>query len=100
MPAGVAKPTYTTPGPSGPAGPIGPEGPEGPAGPSTGDLAYRHQQLSPSSVWTINHNLGKRPSVDSFDSSYDEIWGDEAHVDDNTMTITFSAATGGEAYCN
>lgn len=80
-------------------GPAGPPGPPGPPG-SGGDLNHRHQQLTPSTTWTVLHGLGKRPSVDVFDSAGDPIDGDVEHLTDNSLTITFSAPVGGEAYAN
>lgn len=97
-------------GPQGPAipGPVGEPGPQGPPGPpgaTSGDRYYRHQQLTPASVWDIPHNLGKRPVVQAFDSGGNEWDGAIFHVDDNRLTITFTSgdgpvAFGGEAYLN
>lgn len=87
-------------GPQGPIGPEGPEGPQGPQGSDAEDKYYRHQQSVPETVWTIEHNLNKRPAVESYDSSGDLIEGDIVHVDNNTVTIAFSSDVGGEAYLN
>jgi hypothetical protein len=51
-------------------------------------------------VWTIEHNLGKRPSVVVIDSAGDQVEGMVAYLDANNLMITFSAAFGGEAYLN
>jgi hypothetical protein len=60
---------------------------------------YRHVQSAAATVWTVNHNLGKLIcNVTAKDSSDSEIYGRVDFVDVNTLTITFSAATGGEAY--
>lgn len=60
---------------------------------------YRHVQSAAATVWTVNHNLGKLIcNVTAKDSSGSEIYGQVDFVDVNTLTITFSAATGGEAY--
>lgn len=64
------------------------------------DAYYRHVQILPIPVWSVIHNLGKRPSVVAFDSTGDEIIGTINHVDTNHLTITFSAAVSGEADCN
>jgi hypothetical protein len=66
----------------------------------TGDLSYTFTQLTPATVWTIAHNLGKRPSVSVTDSGGTEVYGDVNYVDANNLTITFSAAFGGVAYLN
>lgn len=64
-----------------------------------GDLAYTHTQGSASASWTVAHALGKFPSV-SVVSGGNLVYADVAHTDANNLTITFSAATSGVAYCN
>jgi hypothetical protein len=66
----------------------------------SGDKTFRYQQLAPSAIWTVNHNMDKYPSVYTFDSTGDERLGDILHIDSNALTITFSAPFGGEAYLN
>lgn len=91
-------------GPRGLAGPAGPAGVQGPAGPQgaagIGDKSYTHQQLSPSAVWTIIHNLNKFPAVEVVDSGGTVVEGDINYTDANTLTVTFSVQFGGVAYCN
>ena len=57
-------------------------------------------QLSALSLWTINHNMGKRPSVMIVTSAGDEVFGNVHYVDDNNITISFAAAFSGAAYLN
>jgi len=57
-------------------------------------------QLSASDVWSITHNLGKFPSVYTEDSSGNIIIGQVDYPNNNSITITFSAATAGVAYLN
>ena len=64
------------------------------------DKDYTHQQVAPSNVWTIEHNLNKKPSVIVMDSANTEILGSINYVDNNNLTITFSAGFSGEAYLN
>lgn len=64
------------------------------------DLNYTHAQVVPASVWTVVHNLGKPPAVQVFDSAGDQVVGDVAQVDANTVRLTFAAAFAGTAYCN
>lgn len=64
------------------------------------DKNYLHDQVTPASIWTITHNLGKVPAVVVFDSAGDQVMGDIDVVDNNTITITFSAAFAGKAYLN
>lgn len=67
---------------------------------SAGALSYRHIQSVPSSVWTINHNLGYYAGgVHVMDSGGNDWIGEITHVDTNTLTIDFgNASFGGEAY--
>lgn len=82
----------------GATGATGATGPQGPAG--NGDLTYVHNQISSSTTWTVAHNFGKFPSVVIIDSGGSVVIGDILYVDDNNLTITFSAAFGGKAYIN
>ena len=85
-------------GPQGIQGDPGPQGPVGPAG--QGDLNFTYDQPTPSSEWTITHNLGKFPSVSVTDSS-GNLWQTEVdYVDQNTCIVRFSAAFSGKAYLN
>ena len=61
---------------------------------------FVYDQGSPATVWTINHNMGKYPSVFVEDSAGDNVEGVVAFVDDNNLTITFNAAFSGTAYLN
>jgi hypothetical protein len=67
---------------------------------STGDLTYRHVQSSPSATWTVTHNLGKYVAVSVVDSAGDLVFGDVHYDSSDQVTISFSAAFGGEAYAN
>lgn len=67
---------------------------------ATGDLHFVHTQIAASTVWTINHNLGKRPSVMVVDSGDNEVVGDVHYVDANNLTISFTTAFGGKAFLN
>lgn len=68
-------------------------GPQGPAGAS----AYVHTQSSPATTWTINHNLGFRPSVELLDAGSQEIDGEIAHPSDNQTVVTLNPASAGLA---
>lgn len=72
---------------------IGMPGPTGPAGGAASTQVF--SQGVPSAVWTIAHGLGYKPNVQSFDSTDDQILGQILHIDNNSLTITFSAATSG-----
>lgn len=64
------------------------------------DKHYRHIQGSSSSVWTINHDLEKFPSIVVKDSAGTIVIGEIDYVDNNNVTLTFSGAFSGEAYLN
>lgn len=58
---------------------------------------FVHDQLSPSKMWTITHNLNKYPNVTIADSAGSVVWGDIKHIDFNTTEISFSVAFAGKA---
>jgi hypothetical protein len=62
-----------------------------------GTSAYVHQQLTPAGIWTINHNLGFRPSVELLDSGGQEIDGEVSHPTVNQTVVALSPATAGLA---
>ena len=64
------------------------------------DLSFEFAQASAATTWTVNHNLGKFPSVTIKLS--DGTVGQAAitHTNKNTLTISFSADTSGIAYMN
>lgn len=70
----------------------GPQGPKGEAG-----AGYNHQQSTASTTWTINHNLGFRPSVELLDSGSQEIEGEVSHPSVNQTVVTLTLATAGLA---
>lgn len=67
---------------------------------------YTHHQNSDSTTWTINHNLGKFPSVSIKFSSSDEVYSNVGafagvvYTDKNNLTINLAAAESGYAYLN
>lgn len=83
-------------GPEGPAGPEGPEGPQGP--PDT--FRYRFVQDNPSLTWEIQHNLQGYPSVTVVDSTVEKevVEGAVMYIDENTVSVSFTGPTSGEAY--
>lgn len=70
------------------------------SGGAGGDKHYRHIQTPAASTWSVTHNLGKYPSVAVVDASLNIIFGDVHYVNTNSLTIVFSSAITGEAYCN
>jgi hypothetical protein len=68
-------------------------GPQGPAG----GAAFEYLQTAPATVWTINHNLGFRPSVELLDTGSQEIDGEVAHPSVNQTVVTLNPASAGLA---
>lgn len=64
------------------------------------DKNYTHTQNSVSAVWTINHNLNKKPSVTVVDSGDSVVHGEILYTSLNSLTITFSGGFTGKAYLN
>lgn len=74
-------------------------GPQGPAGQfSPGDIAYTHTQAVSSAIWTIDHNLGFKPTAVVIDSGGTNCEGSFSYPNNNTMVITFNSAFTGTAY--
>jgi hypothetical protein len=71
---------------------VGPQGPKGDSG-----AAFEYLQAAPATVWTINHNLGYRPSVELLDAGSQEIDGEVAHPSVNQTVVTLNPASAGLA---
>jgi len=61
---------------------------------------YVYNQLTPSTDWTINHNLNKFPTVTVVDSAGTEVWCEVYYIDSNTIKLQLSAPFSGTVYCN
>ncbi len=79
------------------AGVVGPQGPPGPGG---SGATYIFNQGSPTTTWTINHNLNKYPSITVVDSGGTTVVGSYTYNNANTIVLTFTVAFGGRAYLN
>lgn len=73
---------------------VGPQGPPGQAD------TYVHTQISPTINWTIDHDLGKYPSVTIVDSAGSTIVGEVTYINNNQVLVSFTAAFAGTAYLN
>lgn len=71
---------------------------QGPAGPVAS--TYVHTQSVPSAEWTIEHGLGKYPSVSVVDSAGSVIIPDVQYDSLYTVVVRFSAGFSGKAYLN
>lgn len=67
-------------------------GPQGSAG-----AGFVFTQPSSASSWTINHNLGFKPSVDVYDSGSQQIQVEVSHASINQTVILLTASTAGFA---
>lgn len=66
----------------------------------TNDKNYVHNQTNPSSIWNINHNLNKFPSVTIVDSANSVVIGDIEFVDLNNLKVSFNGNFSGKAILN
>ena len=60
-------------------------------------VSYTHNQSSPSTQWTVVHNLGFKPNVTVFNSAGDIVEGHIVHNSSNQLTLQFSATMSGTA---
>lgn len=72
-------------------------GPVGPAGSGGSGAGYNHTQTAALSIWTINHNLGYKPSVQIFTTGGLEMLAEIQHISINQVTVTFNNAVTGTA---
>lgn len=89
------------PGPPGVLGPVGPSGPTGPAGPPGDSIlanSFVFDQGTPSSIWTVIHNLGFHPAVTVVDSGGNEVEGHTTYISVNELQISFTLPFGGKAF--
>lgn len=62
-------------------------------------LGYAHVQTTSSATWTVDHRLNRFPIVQVFNASDEEVAADIAFTDENTVTVTHSAAMTGTVVC-
>ena len=65
----------------------------------TGDKHYSHEQRDRATIWTVNHNLGKYPTVHIYYMS-DMMHGKIRYISDNSLEIEFCMPCKGMAICN
>lgn len=64
------------------------------------DKYFVFEQGTASNVWTITHNLNKKPSVTVVDSADNVFYPAVQYIDLNTLVVTMNGATTGKAYLN
>lgn len=77
----------------------GEQGPSGRPGTNGGET-FQFEQEDPAAVWTVPHNLQRRPSVMVTDLAGNAVISDIRYVDDNIIQITHGRPVAGFAYCN
>jgi len=61
-------------------------------------LGYVHNQNSPATTWTINHNLEFVPNITVVDSAGTVVEGSYDYPNNSTVVLTFSAPFSGKAF--
>jgi hypothetical protein len=76
-------------------GPTGLQGPPGPPGSN-----YRHDQTTPSTIWTAQHNFGHEPGgITVLDEDGNTVLGwTTIHASDNVTILMFPSAETGTAF--
>tara|TARA_R110000744_G_scaffold115118_2_gene215342 strand:+ start:177 stop:1328 length:1152 start_codon:yes stop_codon:yes gene_type:complete len=64
------------------------------------DKHFVFNQGVPNTVWNINHNLNKRPSISTADIAGALVLGKVDYIDLNNVKITFNASFAGKAFLN
>ena len=67
---------------------------------SQGAPTFVFTQTVAATVWNVNHNLGKFPSITVIDTANTVVTGEYTYTDNSSVTLTFSAAFAGKAYLN
>ena len=64
------------------------------------DKSYVFVQGVPATTWTIQHDLQKFPSITVIDTADTVVIGQYTYINNNNVTLTFSAGFAGKAYLN
>jgi len=67
---------------------------------SQGVPTFIFTQGVPATTWNIQHNLGKFPSVSVVNNNEIVMYGNTTYINNNNLTINFSAGFSGKAYLN
>lgn len=76
------------------------QGLTGPQGPPGNGSSFEHDQLAPSAVWSITHNMHKYPAVTITDNTLTAVEGVVQYIDDDSLSITFNTPIAGKAVLN
>lgn len=72
------------------------QGPPGPSGLGAPPFYF----LTPSTQWTVNHNLGRKPIVAAYSVGGVEMWAEVLQVSINQAILIFDDPTAGYAICS
>ena len=61
---------------------------------------FEYTQGVPATTWNIQHNLNNFPSITVIDTADTVVTGQYTYIDNNNVTLTFSAGFAGKAYLN
>lgn len=75
------------------------QGPAGPPGPAGAAQAFVYTQSSPASTWTVNHNLGAKPTVTVFTVGGVELEANVVHLSVNQLQVLLAAPMAGSVRC-
>ena len=67
---------------------------------SSPDKTFEYTQGVPATTWNIQHNLNNFPSITVIDTADTVVTGQYTYIDNNNVTLTFSAGFAGKAYLN
>ena len=67
---------------------------------SQGAPTFVFTQTVAATVWNVNHNLGKFPSISVVDTANTVVAGQYEYTDNNNVILKFSAGFAGKAYLN
>lgn len=67
--------------------------------PGRNGAGFLHAQSSPSAEWTVNHNLGFRPSATVLSPGGVEVVAGVVHVSANQLRVTFATPQSGSVRC-
>ena len=64
------------------------------------DKHFEFTQGVPSTLWQIQHNLDKFPSVTTVNTNEIQVFGEVEYIDKNNLNVHFTAGFSGKAYLN
>jgi hypothetical protein len=60
---------------------------------------FTHEQTEAAALWTVDHNLGRKPSVSVRNLSDVEVFATVEHANDNRLFVIFGRSATGRVYC-